>query len=329
MSVICPDRKSHCLGLVCAALVLVFPRTAQAQTVIFEACYVPTVGAMYFINLPGLPTACLDTAHTKVTLGDGTVTLADGSVTTLKLADLAVTAGKLAGDAVDGSKIADGAVAAADLANNAVTSAKIADGSIVAADIDTTLDAAYRDPGSLADGSVTTLKLADLAVTAGKLAGDAVDGSKIADGAVAAADLANNAVTSAKIADGSIVAADIATGGVASAEILDGSVTGTDIAVNTITAADLASNAVTLLVRYQTGTQVTLLANDNSTVVSATCTNAGELVVGGWWDSTFNSQMDVTESFRSSGSTWVLDFYNPNAFDIAVNWGIVCASLSM
>ena len=94
------------------------------------------------------------------------VTVPDGSITTAKLANNAVTS----------AKIVDGTVANADLANNAVTSAKIADGTITSADI--------------ADGTVTS--------------------ADILDGTVATADLANDAVTSAKIADGTVTSADLA-----------------------------------------------------------------------------------------------------------------------
>ena len=81
--------------------------------------------------------------------------VSDGSVTTAKLADEAVTTGKLD----------DGAVTAAKLAAGAVTSVKITDGNVTAAK----LAAGAVTTGKIVDGNVTTDKLADGAVTKTKL----------------------------------------------------------------------------------------------------------------------------------------------------------------
>jgi hypothetical protein len=106
------------------------------------------------------------------------VDLADGSVSSAKIADGNVANADLAANSVDSAKIVDGGVGTADLAANSVTSAKIADGTVGSAD--------------LADGSVNS--------------------AKIADGAVANADLAASSVTTAKIADGSVTAAKLSSG---------------------------------------------------------------------------------------------------------------------
>jgi len=79
-----------------------------------------------------------------------TAQISDGIIIDSKIATGAVTAIKLATDAVETLKIKDGAVTAAKLATNAVETAKIK------------------------DANVTTAKIADGAVTAGKLANGVV-----------------------------------------------------------------------------------------------------------------------------------------------------------
>jgi|GEM_PF-4319038 len=105
-------RISTTLGL-CAIL---HAEPAAAQGTTYFACYVPTVGAMYLIKLPGLPTACLSTSHQQVSWTDGAA-LADGSITTPKLADGAVTSPKLAAGSVGTVQLADGSVTTAKLAS--------------------------------------------------------------------------------------------------------------------------------------------------------------------------------------------------------------------
>ena len=67
-------------------------------------------------------------------------------------------------------------------------------------------------PTGIADKSIATAKLADLAVTAAKLASNAVETAKIKDAAVTAAKIASNAVATAKIADGAVTNAKVAAG---------------------------------------------------------------------------------------------------------------------
>ena len=96
--------------------------------------------------------------------------IADGSVTTAKIANDAITADKLAPDV--SFTPADGSITAAKLANNAVTTAKLANNAVTTA--------------KLADANVTTAKLADANVTAAKLANNAVTTAKLADANVTA-----------------------------------------------------------------------------------------------------------------------------------------------
>ena len=108
------------------------------------------------------------------------VDLGDNSVTDAKIADGAVTTGKIAADAVTAAKIVDGAVTT----------------------------------GKIADGAVTDAKIADNAVTTGKIAVGAVTDAKIAAGAVTDAKIVDGAVTTGKIADGAVTDAKIAAGAV-------------------------------------------------------------------------------------------------------------------
>lgn len=69
--------QKSCLPMLLIAIVLftVLPRPGSAQSgedpTEFEACYVPDVGALYLINLPGLPTECLDPAHEPIGWTEG------------------------------------------------------------------------------------------------------------------------------------------------------------------------------------------------------------------------------------------------------------------
>ncbi len=88
---------------------------------------------------------------------------------------------------------------------------------------------------SVADGSVTTVKLAD----------DAVTTNKIAPGAVGNSDLATNAVSTGTIVNGSVGADDLANDAVTTGKILDDAVTSDKIAANAVGTAGLLNGAVT------------------------------------------------------------------------------------
>lgn len=82
----------------------------------------------------------------------------DGSITTLKLDDSAVTDTKIANGAVTTAKLDDEAVAGGKIADGAVNTAKLSDNSVTTP--------------KLADNAVTTPKIANTAVTAAKLNSD-------------------------------------------------------------------------------------------------------------------------------------------------------------
>lgn len=179
----------------------------------------------------------------------GEAGIADGAITTAKLADSAVTSAKIADgtiatadiadDAVTNSKIGASAVQTSQLNNNAVTTVKIADANITTAKLvdDAVTSAKIADgtiaTGNIADDAVTNAKIALTAVQTGQLANSAVITTKIADANVTTAKLADDAVTSAKLADDAVGSAAIAASAVGASEIADGSVTFTELNATT------------------------------------------------------------------------------------------------
>ena len=132
-----------------------------------------TQGAVADDSITTAKLAALAVASTKrAAAAVGTDKIQDGAVTAVKLADLAVTAARLADLAVETAKIKDKAVTTAKIADKAVTTAQ------------------------LGDASVGTVQLDALSVTAAKLAALAVETAKIKDGAVTRAKLAQDALVS-------------------------------------------------------------------------------------------------------------------------------------
>ena len=162
----------------------------------------------------------------------GSTTIADGSITTEKIAANAITAGK----------IAAGAIGTTQLAANAVTAGKIAAGTITA----TQIQAGTISATELASASVTAAKIASGAITTDKLAAGAVTAGTISAGAVGASQIASSAITSDKIAAGSITGDRIASNTITTGKIQAGAITATTIAAQTITADNISANAVSV-----------------------------------------------------------------------------------
>ena len=102
---------------------------------------------------------------------EATTTVQDYSISTIKLANGAVTHNKMAVDSVGHDNLIDGSVQSDTIADGAVTTSDIADGAVTEpkiADYGVTTQ-------KLANRGVTTDKLADQSVTADKLVSDAID----------------------------------------------------------------------------------------------------------------------------------------------------------
>ncbi len=128
----------------------------------------------------------LNSTFKKISSHDHTGSGKGLQIGTSAIAALAVTAAKIAADAVITAKILDANVTTAKLADNAVTTVKILDGNVTA--------------DKLAADSVTTVKILDVNVTTGKLADSAVSALKLAADAVTTVKILDANVTSAKLA---------------------------------------------------------------------------------------------------------------------------------
>ncbi|XKH51311.1 hypothetical protein LG275_03700 [Chryseomicrobium palamuruense] len=167
--------------------------------------------------------------------------LVDGAITTIKLGNLAVDNSKLAANAVTATKILDGAIAEAKIAAGAVTELKIGTGAIT----NLKLAALAVDAAKLAAGAVTDIKLATGAVTNEKLANLAVDAAKLAEGSITATKIADLAVGNAAIQNGAITNAKILDAAITTAKIGDAQITAAKIAALAVGTAAIQDAAIT------------------------------------------------------------------------------------
>lgn len=212
--------------------------------------------------------------------------VADGSITTAKLANLSVAT----------AKVIDAAITEAKLASNAVTTAKIVDLSVTAA--------------KLAASAVETAKIADGAVTTDKIGAKQVTGAKIADLTIATQKLEELAVTTSKLANGAVATAKIADAAVTRAKLGANAVS--DIYTATITATWTGSAAP-----YSQTISVTgLLASDTPVI---------DIVPDDTTFATAEAQLDAwAEIYRFVAGTDTLTVYSKAETTTAIPIQILC-----
>ena len=218
---------------------------ALTGTTTFETISDGTISITAFVdedNMASNSATLLPTQQSVKAYVDASVFsgVADGSISTAKLADDAVTAAKLASNAVVTASIVD----------DNVTQAKIAD------------DAVGAD--QLAASAVVTASIVDDNVTQAKIADDAVGADQLAASAVVTASIVDDAVTAAKIASEPVAV------GITSV-VTSSSITAT---VNTHVYVDTAGQTITLPASPAIGQRVLItVGNFTNTVVGRNGSN--------------------------------------------------------
>ena len=156
-----------------------------------------------------------------------------GTITTLQIANNAITAGLIEANAVTSTKIADNAISSPKIVAGAITTAKILAGAVTA----DTISANAITAGKIAANAVTAGTVAANAITAGTIAANAVTAGTVVAGAINTAELAAGAVNAGKIAAGAVTADKITVSNLAAI----------NANLGTITAGSLtASSSITL-----------------------------------------------------------------------------------
>jgi hypothetical protein len=146
--------------------------------------------------------------------------------------------------------------------NGSVTTVKIVDEAVTADKI----AANAVTTAKLADGAVTGAKIPAQNITTTHLGASAVEEAKIADGAVTADKIGAGAVVEAKLGDGAVTAAKIGASAVEEAKIADGAVTAGKIGAGAVTAAALNADVAGNGVGLNTGTNAIEVKVDDATI---------------------------------------------------------------
>ena len=172
--------------------------------------------------------------------------VADGSITTAKLAADSVTGAKIADDAIDSEHYTDGSIDTAHIADDQVTAAKLANtavtaGSYTATDI--TVDAQGRITAA-SSGTIATSEIAADAITGAKIADDAIDSEHYTDGSIDTAHIAADAITGAKIDDDAIDSEHYVNGSIDHVHLANDLIDGDNIGDDAINSEHIANGAI-------------------------------------------------------------------------------------
>ncbi|MEO7221124.1 MAG: hypothetical protein ABIY37_01490 [Devosia sp.] len=191
-----------------------------------------------------------------------------GELIAAQIADAAITANKLATDAVTAVKIAAGAVETAKIALAAVTSALIANNAVQTANIAALAVTAAK----VANATITAAQIANTTITAAQIVAATITGTQIANTTIAAGNIVANTITASQIASSTITTTQIAANTILAADIAAGTLTATEIAAGTITAAKIAAGTIT-------ATQIAASTITGSKIAAGTIT-ASNIVAG-------------------------------------------------
>lgn len=200
-----------------------------------------------------------------------TIKILDGNITGQKIADNTIANGKIIAGTIDGTRLAVGAVGTAALATGGITSSKFAAGAVDTTALGT--GAVTNDKISNTTIAYAKLNLADGSVPGPKITSATISGLQISAGGVLTGNIADAAITNDKIAASTIGAGKFSGGAIATGDIADAAITTGKIAGGAVDTTQLAASGVT-------GEK---LSDDSATVVEATEPVGNGLFVGQQW----------------------------------------------
>lgn len=170
--------------------------------------------------------------------------------------------------AINAVQVVDGSISTLKLANDAVTSAKILDGTI--------------QTGDIAAGGIETANIGDDQITQAKIAAGAVGGTEIAANSITSAHLGLDVIVAEDIANNAITVAELANNAVSTDKLQAGAVDGTKIALGSDAAGDIMYFNGTSWTRLPKGSSGELLTQGTSAPEwAADPTDVGGTSVGG------------------------------------------------